>query len=73
MKKNPFILNKRIIIGNNEIGAFKGGVDVSGTDDTIGGISVCKLCPETEVCITTGGVCEPTCIDGEHCDNSGSR
>ena len=65
MKKNPFLIDKKIIVVDNEITAIKGGRASGHTDCSAGGISVCDACPESMV------VCPPeaTCIDGPHCDN----
>lgn len=68
MKKNPFLIDKKIIVVDNEINAIKGGRASGHTDCTTGGISACpgSPCPESMV------VCPPddTCVDGPNCDNS---
>ena len=64
MKKNPFLIDKKIIVVDNEVNAIKGGRASGHTDCSAGGVSVCLACPETTFCPAD------TCTDGPHCDNT---
>ena len=70
MKKNPFLIDKKIILANNEINGIKGGRASGHTDCSAGGISACPDSPCPESMVVCPPEPEPTCVDGPDCDNS---
>ena len=67
MKKNPFLIYKKIIVVDNQIEAIKGGKASGGHTDCSVGVScgcpksLQPICPDPN----------DTCTDGPDCDNSG--
>lgn len=61
MKKNPFLIDKKIILVDHQIEAIKGGKDSAGITCFPIPRSIITLCLDPN----------DTCTDGPDCDNSG--